>query len=224
MALLGDLQRVFETTYGRETGVDLETCVVGPRRCAELVVRSQTCHAEMSDLARFFFYVEDANLRLALFFDDRVISTLEDRDPRGCLSEENVLPFLVLTEELSHAIHTTYAFTERGSSQVVDPNFLTELELLARIDAYLLLRLFVRGLARNYTATDRAWVRHQAVTRWEVAYEDGTLDARYRGAARHASRFIDHLEALPPDRRLDALRSFRRMPLTAKQVMLGHRN
>ena len=224
MALLGDLQRVFETTYGRETGVDLETCVVGPRRCAELVIQSQTCYAEMSDLARFFFYVEDANLRLALFFDDQVISTLEDRDPRSCLSEENILPFLVLTEELSHAIHTTYAFTESGSSRVIDPNFLTELEMLARIDAYLLLRLFVRGLARNYTSTDRAWVRHQAVTRWEVAYEDGILDVRYRGAARHAARFIDHLEALPAERRLDALRAFRRLPLTAKQVMLGRRN
>jgi hypothetical protein len=224
MALLGDLQRVFETTYGRETGVDLESCVVGPKRCAELVIRSQICHAEMSELARFFFYVEDANLRLALFFDDRMISTLENRDPRSCLSEENVLPFLVLTEELSHAIHTTYAFSEGGSSRVVDPDFLTELEMLARIDAYLLLRLFVRGLTHSYTATDRKWVRHQAVTRWEVAYEDGDLDARYRGAARQAARFIDRLEALPQDRRLGALRAFRRLPLNAKKVVLERRN
>ena len=75
MALLRDVQRLFERTYGLEAGVDLEACVVGPRRCAELAARSDAGHAEMSDWARFFFYVENANLRLALFYADEMIET-----------------------------------------------------------------------------------------------------------------------------------------------------
>lgn len=218
MALLGDLQRLFENTYDRQAGVDLEECVVGPRRCAELAARSPGDHAEMSDWARFFFYVEDANLRLALFYRDEMIAALEANDPRRSLGDGNVLPFVVFAEELSHAVHTTFAFREGGASRIHEATFPAELELLARIDAYLLLRHFVKGLSRRYAAVDRAWVRHQAVTRWDVAYEDRTLGHRYRGAARRAATFVDHLESLSPDRRIVELRSFRRLPFGAKRA------
>nr|MBA3584091.1 hypothetical protein [Gemmatimonadota bacterium] len=212
------VQGLFERTYGREAGVDLEACVVGPRRCAELASRSRAEHPEMSDWARFFYYVEDDNLRLALFYADDMIETLEARDPRRELTESNVLPLLVFTEEASHALHTTFAFGEGGPQRVAGEEFLAELELLARIDAYLLLRHFVKGLSRRYAAVDRAWVRHQAVTRWDVAYEDRTLGHRYRGAARWAATFVDHLESLSPDRRIVELRSFRRLSFRAKRA------
>lgn len=217
MAFLGDVQRLFERTYGREAGVDLEACVVGPRRCAELAARGGD-HPEMSDWARFFYYVEDRNLRLALFYADDVIETLETRDPRRALSEANVLPLLVFTEEASHAIHTTYAFGDGGPERVAGPEFLVELELLARIDAYLLLAHFVRGLADRFGEADRAWVRHQALTRWDVPYEDAGLGARYRGAARLAAAFVDRLEAVDDDRRLEELRAFRSLSLAEKRA------
>lgn len=217
MALLGDLQRLFERTYGREAGVDLEACVVGPRRCAELAARSDG-HPEMSDWARFFYYVEDRNLRLALFYADDVIETLEARDPRRALSEANVLPLLVFTEEASHALHTTYAFGDGGPQRVAGAEFLAELELLARIDAYLLLCYFVRGHADRFDAADRAWVRHQALTRWDVPYDDAALGARYRGAARVASAFVDRLEAVDGERRLEELRAFRALSLAEKRA------
>lgn len=217
MALLGDLQRVFENTYDREAGVELEACVVGPRRCAELVARSGARATEMSDWARFFYYVEDQRrLRMALFYTDAVIETLEVADPRRALSESNVMPFLVFAEEASHALHTSFAFDEAGPERVQAPQFLVELEMLARIDAYLLLCHFVHGLTSRLTDDDRAWARREAVTRWNVPYSDPSLEARYRTAARHAEVFLDRLESLDPSDRLSELRRFRRVPLSSK--------
>lgn len=217
MALLGDLQRVFENTYGRVAGVDLEACVVGPRRCAELAARAGDGPSEMSDWARFFFYVErGATLRVALYYADPMIETLEAADPRRALSEANVVPFVVFAEEASHALHTSFAFDESGPDRITDPDFLVELELLARIDAYLLLCHFVHGLTDRLTDADRAWARREAVTRWDVPYDDPSLEARYRTAARCAGRFLDRLDALDPDGRLEALRRYRRLPLEAK--------
>ncbi len=222
MALLGEVQRLFERTYGRPAGVDLEACVVGPRRCAELASRSDD-HPEMSDWARFFFYVEDANLRLALFYADEMIEALESRDPRRGLSESNVLPLLVFTEEASHALHTTYAFGEGGPERVSGEEFLAELEVMARIDAYLLLRHIVRALARSFEPADLAWVRHQALTRWDVTYDDPDMTERYRGAARLATAFVDRLESAPPRRRLAELRAFRALPMPQKRSRVEDR-
>ena len=221
MALLGDLQRVFENTYGLRTGVDLERCLVGPARCAELVTRSGR-HAEMSDWAGFFYYVDGDNLRLALFYGPGMIEALEALDPRRSLGESNVLPFLVFAEELSHAVHTTFAFREGGVRRVQDAAFLEELELLARIDAYLVLRHFVVGLSGRFTPEDRSWARHHAVARWDVPYEDAAIGGRYRRAARGASSFLDALEALPPRRQIPALRRFRSLSWPAKRGRLEH--
>jgi hypothetical protein len=217
MAFLGDVQRLYERTYGRRAGIELEACVVGPRRCAELAARSGAPHAEMSDWARFFYYVEDANLRLALFYADEMIATLERRDPRRALSESNVLPLLVFAEEASHALHTTFAFGDGGPERVSGEEFLAELELMARIDAYLLLRHFVRALAAPLGESDLAWVRHQALTRWDVTYDDPRLAERYGGAARLASAVVDRLEGVEPRRQLAALRAFRRLPMEEKR-------
>lgn len=221
MALLGDLQRVFENTYGRRTGVDLERCLVGRARCAELAQRSGP-HAEMSDWARFFYYVDGGNLRLALFYRADMIGTLEALDPRRSLSETNVLPFLVFAEELSHAVHTTFAFREGGIRRVQEAAFLEELELMARIDAYLVLRHFVVGLSGRFTWADRSWARHQAVERWDVPYEDAAMGGRYRGAARGAACFLDALEALPPRRQIPELRRFRALSWPDKRRRLEH--
>jgi hypothetical protein len=220
VALLGDLQRVLENTYGRRTGVNLERCLVGPARCAELVTRSGR-HAEMSDWARFFYYVDRGNLRLALFYRPDMIGALEALDPRRSLGESNVLPFLVFAEELSHAVHTTFAFREGGVRRVQDAAFLEELELLARIDAYLVLRHFVVGLSGRFTPEDRSWSRHHAVARWDVPYEDAAIGGRYRRAARGAARFLDALEALPPRRQIPELRRFRSLSWPAKRVRLA---
>jgi len=224
MPLLADLQRVFENTYGREAGVDLEACVVGPRRCAELTARSRDEGAELSGWARFFYYTENRNLRLAIFYADDVIAALEARDPRRALTESNVLPFLVFAEECSHALHTTLAFGEGGADRVHEPGFLHELELLGRIDAYLLLRHFVRRHARRFTARDRAWVRHHAVTRWDVPYDDPALEGRYRDSARLAGRFVDHLESLPSPGGLAELRRLRRLGWAGKRRRISSLN
>lgn len=222
MALLGELQRVFENTYGRAAGVELEACVVGPRRCAELMAR---CGAdgeagEMSPWARFFYYLEGRDLRLALFFADEMIDALEATDPRRAISESNVLPFLVLAEEASHALHTTFAFGRDGAGRVRGESFLAELELMARVDAYLLLRHVVGAHRGALSATDRGWIRHQAIGRWDVAYEDPRLEARYRGAARSAARYVDHLDGLDPAERVAELRWFAALPGRIKRERL----
>lgn len=222
MALLGELQRVFENTYDRSAGVELEACVVGPRRCAELVARCgrEGRSDELSEWARFFYYVEGADLRLALFYADEMIETLETLDPRRAISESNLLPFLVFAEEASHALHTTFAFDEGGTGRVSGGAFLAELELMARIDAYLLLRHFVQAHADRFTKDDRAWVRHQAIVRWDVPYDDPRLSARYRGAARKAALFVDHLDRLEPGERIAELRRFQRLSVRAKRCRL----
>lgn len=219
MALLAELQRVFENTYDREAGVDLESCVVGPRRCAELVEASGEREGELSDWARFFYYVDGADLRLALFYAEEMIEVLEENDPRRGLGEANVVPFLVFAEEASHALHTTFAFDEAGAERVRSPEFLGELELLARIDAYLLLRHFVHALGGGITERDRAWVRHQAIERWDVPYEDRRLARRYRGAARRAAAFVERLEELEPTASIRELRRFRALPPEEKLAL-----
>jgi len=217
MALLGDLQRVFENTYGRTAGLDLERCLVGPRRCAELAERSGGGHPEMTGWARFFFYTTNEDLRLAIFFSDEMIGLLESRDPRCSIGDANVVPFLVLVEECSHAVHTILAFLEGGTDRIHRADFLAELEVLARVDAYLTLRHFVAGLADRFTERDRAWVRHQAVERWNAEYDDPVLARRYGPAARVAGRFVDRLETLSPARRIAELRRFRSLPLPVKR-------
>lgn len=218
MTLLAEVQRLFERTYGREAGVDLEACVVGPRRCAELAARSGPVAAEMSAWARFFYYVEDANLRLALFYADEMIDTLERRDPRKALTESNVLPLLVFAEEASHALHTTYAFTDGGPARVAGEEFLAELELLARVDAYLLLRHVVRAHGAALGEKDLAWVRHEALDRWNVPYDDPRLAERYGGAVRLAAAFVARLEDVAPPRRLAELRAFRALSMAEKRA------
>ena len=98
--------------------------------------------------------------------------------------------------------------------------FLEELELMARIDAYLVLRHFVVGLSGRFTRQDRSWARHQAVGRWDVPYDDAAMGGRYRGAARGAARFLDDLEALPPRRQIPELRRFRALSWPAKVASL----
>ncbi len=224
MALLGEIQRMFETAYGRAAGVELEACVVGRSRFTELATRSAGSPreagggpSETSDWARFFYYAWEEDLRLALFFDDDMIAALETRDPRRSLTESNLLPFLVFTEECSHALHTSLAFGDGGAARIHARGFLHELELLGRIDAYLLLRHFVRLHARRFTPGDRAWVRHHAVSRWDVPYEDPVLDDRYRSAARLAGRFVDHLEKLEPPVRVAELRRLRGLGWRSKR-------
>ena len=224
MPLLAELQRVFENTYGRETGVDLEACVVGPARCAELAARSGEDRPELSDWARFFYYTDHGDLRLALFYAPGVIDTLERRDPRRALTESNVLPFLVFAEEVSHAVHTTLAFSEQGAERVHAPAFLHELELLGRVDAYLLLRHFVVRHARRFGGRERAWVRRHAVTRWDVPYDDPALADRYRSAARLAGRFVGHLERLDAPSRLDELRRLRALDWRGKRRRISRLN
>jgi hypothetical protein len=230
MPLLGELQRMFEATYGRRAGVELEACVVGRERFAELAARCDGGPGaagpdeppdERCGWARFFYTVRERDLRVAIFYDDDVIATLEARDPRRALTESNLLPFLVFTEECSHAVHTSLAFGEGGSARVHAAGFLHELELLGRIDAYLLLRHFVQRHARRFTAGDRAWVRHHAVTRWDVPFESPALEDRYRSAARLAGRFVDHLEALPAQRRVPELRRLRRLRWPAKTLRIA---
>lgn len=224
MALLAELQHAFENTYGRAAAVSLEACIVGPERCAQLVAQSGAGPAELSDWARFFYYVEDANLRLAIFYADEIIIALETRDPRRALTDSNILPFLVFAEEASHAVHTMLAFEEGGAGRIHAPGFLHELELLGRVDAYLLLRHFVQRHAGRLTVRDRAWVRHHAVERWDVPYDDPGLAARYGVAARLAGRFVDHLERMEADARLRELRRLRRLGWAGKQRRIARLN
>ncbi|MGH7550015.1 MAG: hypothetical protein ACREK3_04585, partial [Gemmatimonadota bacterium] len=164
--------------------------------------------------------IDGGNLRLALFYASETIGALEERDPRRTLGEANVVPFLVFAEELSHAVHTTFAFREGGTGRVQAEEFLDELELMARIDAYLVVRHFVLGLTGRYTEDDRAWARHHAVSRWDVPYDDELIGGRYRNAARGAARFLDGFEALPAERQIGELRRFRRLPLATKRTRL----
>src|SRR5262245_53763522 len=110
MTLLREIQLLLERTYG-PTGVNFEEFLVGGNRQRQLAAMASTA-GQISDLGRTFLRIEGGKLHVAIYYDARVIAALERENPAYGLTDDNVLPFMVLLEELDHAVHASLKFRE----------------------------------------------------------------------------------------------------------------
>ena len=224
-SLLGQCQRLLENTYGARTGVNLEDFVVGASRYRDLSARAAPEHeSEYGEGARFFYYLSNGDLRMAIFYGDELIERLETHDPRRGLGEANVLEFVVFLEELSHALHTSLTFRE-NRRRLMRRSFLVELEVQAKIDVFLALVFFLQRLegSTRLSPAARAWIETNLFDRWATAYASPELARRYALALSLGRQAIAYLDALPGHARLDAVRRLRPLSLRGKRQLLEGR-
>ncbi|RMD93309.1 MAG: hypothetical protein D6813_04320 [Calditrichaeota bacterium] len=218
MSLLRELQNITERTYQQNSGINLEHFIIGKQRFRDL---SQYCTPEareLSHLARVFFRVLNGRLYMAIYYSDEVISYLEQNDPRMGLSEKNIYPFVVFFEELNHAVHAALKFLA-GEKDIHKEEFIRDLELMARIDTYQILKLFLAyfNKSKKLERFDRLWLRYHLFERNDYSYESPRLAHRYREINWLSEKYTRFLDALQPAHRVDELRRFREFPYPVKK-------
>lgn len=223
--LLGQCQRLLENTYGTRSGVNFEDFVVGADRCRHLSARVSGRHqSEYGDGGRFFYYLSGGDLRMAIFYTDELIARLEAHDPRRGLGEANVLQFVVFLEEISHALHTSLTFHE-NRRRLMQPSFLAELEVQAKIDVFLALVFFLQRLegSERLSPATRRWIEANLFDRWATAYASPDLARRYALAVRMGRQAIAYLDSVPSPGRLAAVRRLRSLSMRGKRRLLEGR-
>ncbi len=222
-SLLGQCQRLLENTYGTPVGVNLEDFVVGADRFRALRARAAgRDEEEYGEGGRFFYYVSGGDLRMAIFYSPELIERLERHDPRRGLGDANVLEFVIFLEELSHALHTSLAFRE-DRRRPLRRTFPAELEIQAKVDVFLTLVFFLQRLEGPGALSQaaRGWILQNLFDRWSGTYSSPTLARRYALALGLGRRAVAHLDATPPQQRLEEVRRLRSLSLREKRRLLG---
>ena len=214
--LLSSLRGIIERTFDLDTGVgDISPFIVGDAGFARHYWGRPTVRSVGSGAAgawadpigaRTLVRQEGGELKLAIYYPDRLIENLERNDPGRSLSAGNVDDFATLVEELDHFL--TIADRHRAGAEVS----LLELELHANVTKELVLAFFVarhRGAARLGSA-EHAWIRHHLFGKVDYDEEDRAVQVRYRDAAALAVRYLDHLRTMPLGERAAELRRFHR--------------
>jgi len=217
MTLLKELQQITERTYGQFLGINLEEFLIGKKRFEYLSEISISPTKDLSDAARLFFRILDKRLYLAIYFSNPIIETLEANDPRKGLSEKNIHPFIVFFEEINHGVHTALKFSS-GEKEVRKEEFARDLELLAKIDTYQILKYFVAYFngSKKLENLDRLWLRHHLFERGDYSYEHRGLSNRYREANRMGEKYTRFLDGISDEGRLGEMRRFREMNYLTK--------
>ncbi|MFQ5603271.1 MAG: hypothetical protein ACE5HS_08375 [bacterium] len=217
MSLLKELQLITERTYQMNSGINLEKFVIGRKRFREL---NRFCGAEtleLSDSARVFFRAANGKLFLAIYYSNEIISVLEKFDPRQGLHEKNIQAFVVFIEEINHSIHAALKFIS-GETEVQTEEFLRDLELLAKIDTYLILKFFLAYFnpSKQLENFDRVWLRFHLFERQNFDYESRRLAERYYQTNHLSEKYVRFLDSLPPKHRVHEIRRFRDLPYANK--------
>jgi hypothetical protein len=154
----------------------------------------------------------DGGLRVSLYYPDHLIRALERHDPSRRLGVHNVDAFATFVEELDHLL--LLAARSRGGP----PLSMLEMELHANVSKELVLRYFLARLegVQRLQSTAVAWVRFHLFEKRRFSDPDPAIRRRYEDATRYAVRYLRHLDALAPRRRLRSLRQFSRMSAQAK--------
>jgi hypothetical protein len=217
MSLLKELQQVTERTYEQCSGINLEKFVIGKERFRDLSVRAGVQTKEMSKAARVFFRINRDRLFLALYFSEWVIAALEKNDPRKGLTERNILAFMVFIEEVNHGVHTALKFIS-GDRAVEREDFVRDLELLAKVDTYQVLKFFMAyfNASRKLERYDRLWLRHHLFERGDFVYTDPILSRRYQEANWLGEKYTRFLDNISKDHRISEIRRFREMSYPSK--------
>lgn len=216
MTLLREIQGLLERTYG-STGVNFEEFLFSRAASDALVLQADAALGEIAALGRVTLRRVRDQLRIGLHYHPQIIAALEQHDPRHALTDHNVLPLLVLVEELDHAVHAALKF-RRGQRQIHAESFLADLELQAQVDTYFVLLRFceMTNQPPGITEADRRWLRACVFDSRACRYADARLTERYRTANRLARRFVRCIERLPPAARTRALRRFARSSYAQK--------
>jgi hypothetical protein len=219
MSLLVDIQTLTERTY-HPTGVNFEDFLISRKRFHHLSQVDQRAR-ELPALARVFFRVVGARLYVGLYYSAELIDALEANDPRAGLSEKNITAFRVFIEEINHAVHGALKFME-GQTNIYGENFVRDLELQAKIDAYFLLKYFLAYFneSRQLEGMDRLWLRYHLFECGDADYDSPQLASIYREASCLGEKYTRFVDALPPVERLQEIRRFRRLSYEEKVLYI----
>lgn len=130
--------------------------------------------------------IDGSGAGVALFLDAALLKRLEEADPVGALTEENLADYCTALEGVSHFVYSTWRLS-RGL-----PVSLLELETQAEVDKYAV-TVFLTGLQQR-----GQYPTHVHNRLFDRVSFDERLDAhqyeRYRTAHRCAARFCRELE------------------------------
>lgn len=216
--LFSEIQRLFERTYA-SVGINLEDCLIDRRRCRELSRLAGAQARELSELARTFLRSAGGHLHIGIYYSQWLIEQLERNDPRRGVSEANIRQLIAFVEEINHALHAALQF-QRGVRDIHREDFARNLELQARVDAYLVLLLFIGFFRKTQkiSRTDRRWLRFHLFSReCGAAYSDANLRARYLETTELAAQYTMCLDALNGARRVDEIRIFHALEYEEKK-------
>lgn len=216
MTLLAQIQTLLERTYD-SIGVNLETCVVGPGRCADLTKLAGESAEKLSPDGRTFLRLMGDQLYLALFFSPPLIAELEKNDPRESLNERNIAPLITFVEEIAHGVQAALCFTE-GERELGSESFLRNLECQAKVDVYLVLSKFAHLLCGSpIPKRVRRWLTRQVFDESYRQFDSPLLRERYRASQEVARAFVEHLQKIPLAERHAKLRHFRALSWEKKR-------
>ncbi|MFQ5648934.1 MAG: hypothetical protein ACE5IY_03245 [bacterium] len=212
MSLLRELQEITERTYQKASGINLENFIIGKQRFFDLSSLCAPAAAELSEIARVFYRKAGEGLYLAVYFSEQLISLLETHDPRKGLHEKNIYPFLVFIEEINHCVHAALKFVS-GDRAVNTEEFIRDLELLAKIDSYQMLKFFLAYFnpSNKLENFDRLWIKHHLFERPNFEYDNRTLRVRYEETNRLGEKYTRFLDGMEAESRLEEMRRFRAM-------------
>ncbi|MFQ5675698.1 MAG: hypothetical protein ACE5G1_07370 [bacterium] len=217
MSLLRELQQLTERTYQQTSGINLEKFIIGRRRFKDLSKISPPESLQLSDAARVFFRVLEGRLHLAVYFSEFIIANLEKNDPRRGLHEGNIYPFMVFIEEINHGVHAALKYLS-GEKDIQREDFIRDLELLAKIDTYQILKFFLAyfNASKKLENFDRLWLRHHLFERVAFSYDSPRLKARYRETNFLGQKYVRFLDGISPHYRVNEIRRFREMNYAMK--------
>lgn len=217
MTFLRQIQALLERTYA-PTGINLEDCLVGGERCRELSVLAGPSTRELSQEGRTFMRIVDGQLYLAIYYHPGIIAALERHHPLHLLSRENIHPLIVFLEEVNHAIHAALLFLEKRMRLGAEA-MLCNLELQAKVDTYLALKLIATSLRkrRRLSPKHEGWLQQCLFGSESFAYHSDKIRRRYREANNLGLRLVRHLDTLESTERVAYLRRFRKLRFAEKR-------
>jgi hypothetical protein len=193
--LLVDVQRRLESLYALERQAPV----------TDFLIPLDEAAAYPGGGSRTLVTQEGDDVSLGVVLDDTVCAGIAAADPRVHLDGDNLHPFCVVAEEVSHFVYL--AFCARAARQVTQ----LELELQGEVDKYLC-AVFLLSL-QNEGAVSPG-LRELLFRRYRLAAHvtDEEGRARYHRASALAYRYCSWLESrfLRPARLVDLAREARR--------------
>jgi hypothetical protein len=216
--LFSEIQRLFERTYA-QVGINLEDCLIGTKRRAELSHAAGAAARELSDLACTFLRRTGDQLSIGIYYSRWLIEQLERHDPRRGLDDANIRSLIAFVEEINHALHAALQF-KSGAREIHSEPFARNLELQAQVDTYLVLLLFIGFFRKTQRVSraDRRWLAFHLFERLNArAYADPNLRGRYLETTMLARRYTRFLDGLNGMRRVEEIRRFHTLDYDAKK-------